>query len=54
MILCKLCFNGQRSQPGENSLHDVIINLISYEDMDQIGFLISHQLPIFKGFIQDK
>ena len=37
---------------GENSVHDVIINLISYEDMNQISFLVARQLPIFNGFIE--
>ena len=36
----------------KKSIRDVIINLISYEDMDQVSFLIFHQLPIFDGFIK--
>ena len=52
MILYKACLNDQRARVRKKSIRDVIINLISYEDMDQVGFLIFHQLPIFDGFIK--
>ena len=35
-------------------LHYIIVYLISYEDMDQVTFLIFRQLPIFDGFIKSE